>query len=101
MHTQIQEVRDDVAALAKDARALIAATAHVAEEGVVEARARLAAALDHGKEMCGRARDQAAAGIKAADQVVHEHPYQAIGIAAGLGALFGYLVSRRCPCSRE
>ena len=25
-----------------------------------------------------------------------EHPYQAIGIALGVGAIIGYLVTRRC-----
>jgi ElaB/YqjD/DUF883 family membrane-anchored ribosome-binding protein len=27
---------------------------------------------------------------------VHEHPYQAIGIAFGVGALIGYLAAPRC-----
>jgi ElaB/YqjD/DUF883 family membrane-anchored ribosome-binding protein len=29
------------------------------------------------------------------DQAVHEHPYAAMGIAAGVGALIGMLISRR------
>ena len=82
--------------LAEDARALMAATADVAGEKVSEARKRLAAALESGKEIYGRAREKAVEGIKVADEVVHEHPYQAIGIAFGVGALIGYLVSRRC-----
>jgi len=82
--------------LAEDARALMAATADVAGEKVSEARQRLAAALESGKEIYGRVREKAVEGVKAADEVVHEHPYQAIGIAFGVGALIGYLVSRRC-----
>jgi ElaB/YqjD/DUF883 family membrane-anchored ribosome-binding protein len=96
MSKNTQEVRDDVTALAEDARALVTATANVAEEKVVEARQRLAAALERGKEIYGRVRDQAVAGAKATDQAVHEHPYQAIGIAFGVGVLLGYLASRRC-----
>ena len=96
MSKNTQEVRDDVNALAEDARALVTATANVAEETVVEARQRLAAALERGKEIYGHDRDQAVAGAKATDQAVHEHPYQAIGIAFGVGAILGYLASRRC-----
>jgi len=45
--------------LAESARALMAATADVAGEQVSEARKRLAAALEGGKEIYGRARDKA------------------------------------------
>ena len=86
-----------MAQLADDARALMTATADVAGDKVSEARKRLAAALESGKEVYGRAREKAVEGVKAADEVVHNHPYQAIGIALGVGALLGYLVSRRCP----
>src|SRR5471030_2847854 len=86
----------DAGELAEDARALMAATADVAGEKVGEARKRLAAALDRGREIAGNVRDKAVAGAKAADEAVHEHPYQAIGIALGVGAVIGYLVSRRC-----
>ena len=82
--------------LAEAARALMAATADVAGEKVEEARKQLAAALERGKEIYGRVREKAVEGAKAADQAVHEHPYQVIGIALGVGALIGYLAARRC-----
>jgi len=82
--------------LADDARALMNATAHVAGERVSEARSRLAAALERGKKTYGRAKAKAVAGAKAADEAVHEHPYQAIAIGAGLGAILGYLIARQC-----
>jgi ElaB/YqjD/DUF883 family membrane-anchored ribosome-binding protein len=96
MNKQTQAISNDMGQLAEDARALMAATADVAGEKVSEARQRLAAALESGKEIYGRVREKAVDGVKAADEVVHEHPYQAIGIAFGVGALIGYLVSRRC-----
>ena len=101
MNKETQAIRDDLVQLAEDARALMAVTADVAGEKVVEARKRLAAALENGRELYGRAREKAAEGVKAADEVVHEHPYQAIGIAFGVGALLGYLVSSRCSCNRN
>jgi ElaB/YqjD/DUF883 family membrane-anchored ribosome-binding protein len=96
MSKQTQAISNGMETLAEDARALMVATADVAGEGVNEARKRVAAALERGKELCGCVREKAAEGVRAADEVVHEHPYQAIGIACGVGALIGYLVFRRC-----
>jgi ElaB/YqjD/DUF883 family membrane-anchored ribosome-binding protein len=100
MDKQTQKIADDMGTLAEDARALMAATADVAGEKVGEARQRLAAALERGKEIAGRVRDKAVAGAKATDEAVHEHPYQAIAIGVGVGALLGYLIARRC-CRKE
>jgi ElaB/YqjD/DUF883 family membrane-anchored ribosome-binding protein len=74
----------------------MAATADVAGEKVGEARKRLAAALDRAREIAARVRDKAVEGAKATDEAVREHPYQAIGIALGVGALLGFLIARRC-----
>ena len=96
MNKEMQAIRNDVGTLAEDARALMAATVDVAGDKVAEARKRLGAALESGKELYGRVRDKAVEGVKAADETVREHPYQAIGIAFGVGALLGYLLTRRC-----
>jgi ElaB/YqjD/DUF883 family membrane-anchored ribosome-binding protein len=96
MNKQTHSAGNDMGTLAEDARALMAATADVAGEKVGEARKRLAAALDSAKEVAGRIRDKAVEGAKAADEAVHEHPYQAIAIGVGVGAVLGYLVGRRC-----
>ena len=101
MTKETQAISNDMGQLADDARALMAATADVAGEKVVEARKRLAAALESGKEIYGRVRDKAVAGAKVADQTVRDNPYQAIAIGVGVGALIGYLVARRCACSRD
>ena len=95
MNKHTQAPSNDMGTLAEDARALMAATADVAGEKVGEARKRLAAALESGTEIYGRVRDRAVEGAKVADQTVRENPYQAIGIALGVGALIGYLLSRR------
>src|ERR1035438_2556419 len=93
-HTQAPS--NDMGTLAEDARALMAATADIAGEKVAEARARLASALGSAEDNPGRFRDKAVEGAKAADEAVRDHPYQAIGIAFGVGALVGYLAMRRC-----
>jgi ElaB/YqjD/DUF883 family membrane-anchored ribosome-binding protein len=101
MSKETQAIRNDVSQLAEDTRALVAATADVAGEKVSEARKRLAAALESGKEIYGRVREKAVEGAKVADQTVRENPYQAIAIGVGVGALIGYLVARRCAGNRD
>jgi ElaB/YqjD/DUF883 family membrane-anchored ribosome-binding protein len=101
MNKQTQATGNDMCTLAEDARALMAATADVAGEKVGEARKRLAVALDRAKEIAGRVREKAFEGAKTADDAVHEHPYQAVGIAFGVGALIGFLAARRCSQSGD
>ena len=101
MNKQTQAISNDMGQLAEDARALMAATADVAGEKVGEARKRLAAALESGKDIYGRVRDRAVEGAKVADQTVRENPYQAIAIGVGIGALVGYLAARRCSSNRD
>jgi len=96
MNKQTRAVSDAMSTIAEDARALMAATADVAGEKVGDARKRLAAALEQGKEIYGRVREKAVEGARAADEAVRERPYQAIGIALGVGVLTGYLLARRC-----
>ncbi len=94
MSKHTHETSNDMGSLAEDARALMAATADVAGEKVGEARKHLAAALES-------ARDKAVRGAKAVDEAVHEHPYQAVAIGVGVGALIGYLLARRSGSSRD
>jgi ElaB/YqjD/DUF883 family membrane-anchored ribosome-binding protein len=52
-------------------------------------RAKLEAAAEKTKVVCERLKNQTAAAAKATDKKIREHPYQAVGIAFGLGALIG------------
>jgi ElaB/YqjD/DUF883 family membrane-anchored ribosome-binding protein len=81
--------------LMEDAQALLAATAHVAEEKVIEARKRLTAAIEKGKETWDNLQEKAIAGAKATDQVIRDNPYKALGVALGVGVIIGYLLRRR------
>jgi ElaB/YqjD/DUF883 family membrane-anchored ribosome-binding protein len=93
--TKITAGHNDLGALAKDARSLITATAEVATQKLGDVRQRVVETVETAKETAGRVRDQAVDYAKATDEAVHEHPYKAIGIALGVGALLGYLISRR------
>lgn len=85
----------DLQYLAEDAKALLAATADVAGEKVIEARRRLTAALERGKEAWSQAQAKAVESAQATDRIIRSHPYQSIGIAFGVGALLGLLITRR------
>ena len=73
-----------LATLTEDARELLAATVDVAGEKVGEARNRLMATLDKAKE-----------GMHAADQSIRKNPYKPIALAAGIGVVLGYFLTRR------
>jgi len=89
------ETHPDTQHLLEDAQALLAATAHVAEDKVTEARKRLAACIEKGRETWEIVQQKAVAGAKATDQVIRDHPYKSLGVALGAGALIGYLLGRR------
>jgi len=59
-----------------------------------ELRARLEAATEKAKEVCKRLQEETVAAAKATDKAVRERPYQAIGIAFGVGLLIGVLATR-------
>ncbi|HKM52417.1 MAG TPA: hypothetical protein VJY33_03345 [Isosphaeraceae bacterium] len=59
-----------------------------------EIRARLEAAVEKAKAACERLEEKTVAAAKATDKAVREHPYQAVGIAFGVGILIGVLVAR-------
>jgi ElaB/YqjD/DUF883 family membrane-anchored ribosome-binding protein len=90
---------DDLRAVAADLEELLRATAQQAgeradaararaEESLRAARMRLEAA---GLEMAERTRDAA----READRYVRDNPWQAVGLAAGIGLIAGILLARR------
>ena len=95
-----QTLSNEIAKLAEDAQELVAATADVAGEKVGEARKRLTYALERGREIYDHVRSKEIEGVCAVDKAMHEHAYEAIAIAVGVGALIGYFAARRCACSR-
>jgi ElaB/YqjD/DUF883 family membrane-anchored ribosome-binding protein len=95
MSTNTNGIKEASQNIADDTRELLAATADVAEEKVVEARNRLVAALSTAKNTYVAVQKKAVKSAKAADKAIHEKPYQAMGIAFGVGALVGYLIARR------
>lgn len=57
-------------------------------------RTKLENAIQKAQEVCERLQDQTTTAAKATDKSIREHPYQAVGIAFGVGLLVGLLVAR-------
>src|SRR5262245_38524153 len=84
-----RDMTDDAEeSIADEARGLLDATANTAGEKIAEARRRLGAVLDTAKE-------KAIDAAKSTDRMVRDHPYESVGIAFVVGALVGFLLSRR------
>ena len=93
------KLASDLRTIIADAEELLRATASQAGEKVATARARVQDSLDSAKlklELLGEeAADQARVAVRATDDYVHDHPWQAVGIAALVGLVLGMMVSRK------
>jgi len=64
------------------------------EERSSKFTAKLETAIERAKDTCERLEEKAAAAARATDKAIKNHPYEAIGVALGLGLLIGVLVMR-------
>lgn len=90
-----ERVVADLRTLMTDAEELLKVTAGDLSEKAKEARARVTAALSKARGSLHGLEEKAAAGAKAADQLIRRHPYESLGVAFGLGVLLGVLINRR------
>jgi len=90
-----EKLLQDLRAVVQDGEELLRGYAKDLSERGVAARERLAAALEVARETRKKLEQRAAAGARAADRVVHEYPYQSIGVAFGVGVLLGILLNRK------
>lgn len=95
MNTGSNSVDDKIHSITDDTKALLEATADAASEKVVQARNRLSAAMAAAKDGYYVVQKKAVEGAKVADKTIRENPYQAVAVAFGVGALVGFLLSRR------
>ncbi len=97
--TAQQQLVTDIKTVIADAEEVLIATADQAGEKVANLRARVQARLHDAKVRLVHAEEilvtKTKAAAKATDAYVHESPWTAIGIAAGVGLLVGILIGRR------
>lgn len=92
-----EKLLEDLQTVVADAETLLKATAHQAGEKVQEARARAADSLSAARQRLDEIKDsalqQARDAATSTDEYVHRNPWQAVGIAAGVGVLVGLLIN--------
>ena len=88
----------DVKALMAVAEALIKATASHEDGAIASIRSKAMDTLSNAKEnlsnLEGSLSDKAKVVAESADEFVHRSPWEAVGVAAGLGLLIGLLIRR-------
>jgi len=90
---------DDMRTVIADAEELLRATASEAGDKITVARERIQDSLYRAKvklaETEGALLDSTRQAARLADDYVHDNPWRAVGIAAGIGLLVGMLIGRR------
>ncbi len=93
------QLMDDLRVVVEDAEALLKATAGQAGEKVDQARQRAQESVKLARERLGELegelRVRAREAARTTDRYVHENPWGAIGMAAGIGFILGLLSGRR------
>lgn len=89
----------DFKVVVSDAEALIKATAHQGGEAISALRVKTEESLAVAKEKIADAQEallvKGKAAAHATDEYVHENPWRAVGVAAGVGLIIGLLIGRR------
>ncbi|MES2310404.1 MAG: DUF883 family protein [Verrucomicrobiota bacterium] len=89
----------DIKVVIQDCEEILKATASQAGEKATELRGQISRRLVDAKARLSELEDAAIEKTKevarAADEYVHENPWKAVGVAAGVGFLIGLLIRRR------
>lgn len=98
-NNSIKTVRNDMKSLVEDARELFREASQNTGDKADELRARgmhlLDGAMERAQEVQALALEKGKVAAQNTDEFVHQKPWQAVGIAAGIGLMVGMLLSRR------
>ena len=93
-----EKLMQDLQLVVADAEELLRATAGQAGEKVTVARERIQESLNAAKVRLEDAEEammeKTREAARATDEYVHDNPWRAVGIAAGVGLVVGMLISR-------
>lgn len=94
-----EKLTQDLKIVIADAEELLRATASQAGEKVAVAREKIQDSMHRAKIKLAEAEDvmidKTKQAARATDEYVHDHPWRAVGVAAGIGLIVGLLIGRR------
>lgn len=94
-----EKLMQDLKIVIGDAEELLRATAAQAGEKATAAREKIQDSLHQAKIKLGEAEsvmiDKSKEAARVTDEYVHDHPWKAVGVAAGVGLIVGLLIGRR------
>ena len=94
-----EQLVSDIKSVISEAEEMLGATADQTGEKIANLRARIQARLRDAKLRLVEAEallvTRTKAAARATDEYVHESPWTAVGIAAGVGLLVGLIIGRR------
>ena len=94
-----EKLAQDLKIVISDAEELLRASSSLAGEKVFAARDKIQDSLHHARLKLAEVEDvlidEGKHAARAADEYVHDYPWRAVGIAAGVGLVIGLLISRR------
>ncbi len=94
-----EKLMQDLKIVIGDAEELLRATAAQAGEKATAAREKIQDSLHQAKTKLAEAEgvviDKGKEAARVTDEYVHDHPWKAVGVAAGIGLIVGLLIGRR------
>ncbi len=98
-HVSRDKIKNDLKTVLSDMDEYLRATASQTGEKIGVLRERLQEHMHKAKDRLADTRevvvDKTKEAAKATDEYVHDNPWRAVGIAAGIGLIIGMLIGRR------
>jgi len=99
MNAPREQLVADLKILMADVEDLVKATASQSGDKIAEVRSRIQQAAADLKPRLAQAqallKDKANVAAATTDDYVHDHPWTAMGVSAGIGLIIGLLIGRR------
>jgi ElaB/YqjD/DUF883 family membrane-anchored ribosome-binding protein len=89
------KMADDFKMIVSDGEELLKAAANASGEGFTAARAKFAESVTSAKAKLVDLAQPATEKARQADDYVHDSPWTAVGVAAAVGMLIGFLAAKR------
>ncbi|MFK0380024.1 YqjD family protein [Pandoraea sp. NPDC090278] len=99
VHTNKEKFMTDIKSVLADAEDLLKQAANTTGERASELSDKALTLLKQAKEKASDVQvvvvEKSKMAARATDDYVHDHPWQAVGIAAGIGVVIGLLLNRK------